>query len=250
MVNPWAVLLTCALALTMLAPVKGWADGGPRTALVIGTASYDFGPDLRTPVDDARAVASRLAALGYQTYLASDPTQPEFLTALAHFRVASAQASHVVIYLAGHGLRWRGETYLLARDTPMDGSGTMLARAIPLRVVVAAVSDKVRTKVILIDACRDLPHGADVMVGAPDATEPHAPAGTFMLYAAQPGAVASDGQGAHSPFAAAVLRALSQERPLPDFARAVRSEVVAQTSGLQVPWSESSMLTEVRIGGG
>ncbi|KNG93648.1 caspase family protein [Pseudaestuariivita atlantica] len=221
-----------------------------KTALVIGIDEYHFGADLRTPAADARAVARRLSALGFDTHLSINPTQPQILTALARFRLASAEAQTTLIYVAGHGVRWRGDTYLLASDTPFaDGAG-LIARSIPVPVLLAATSDKVRNKIVLVDACRDLPLARSAlaeMSRVPMRTRGATQAGSFVLYAAQLDGVAEDGEGAHSPFAASVLSALDRTTDLDGFARAVRAGVIARTRGAQIPWSESSMLTTLDL---
>jgi uncharacterized caspase-like protein len=62
------------------------------------------------------------------------------------------------------------------------------------------------------------------------------------------GKVALDGEGANSPFSAALSRHIG--RPgieVPQLLTRVRAEVVASTKNKQVPWSNSSLLGEVYL---
>ena len=67
----------------------------------------------------------------------------------------------------------------------------------------------------------------------------------LIAYATAPGTVASDGEGRHSPYTAALLQHL--EEPGLEVAmlfRRVRSSVRLATSGQQIPWVSSSLESE------
>ena len=66
--------------------------------------------------------------------------------------------------------------------------------------------------------------------------------GTFIAYSTQPGNVALDGSGRNSPFAAALLKSLTEPgRNLTGVMIEVRKEVLASTAGKQVPWDHSAL---------
>jgi uncharacterized caspase-like protein len=77
-------------------------------------------------------------------------------------------------------------------------------------------------------------------------------AGTLIAFATAPGQVAldGDGEGAHSPFAAALSRHIATPGlEVQQMLTRVRAEVVAATRSRQVPWSNSSLLGEVYLSG-
>src|SRR6185437_11530446 len=66
--------------------------------------------------------------------------------------------------------------------------------------------------------------------------------GTFIAYSTQPGNVALDGAGRNSPFSAALVKHMGEKgRNLPATMIEVRKDVVAATSGKQVPWDHSAL---------
>lgn len=217
-----------------------------RTALVVGVSQYDHGPGLPNAASDAQKVALRLHELGYRTQLLANPDRMQMLKALAHLRLESAEATQTIIYFSGHGASLGDESYLFLRDTRMRAD-QLETSALPLRVLIRAVSDKPRQKILLLDACRDNPVSisANIAVTSPSA----APAGLFIGYAAQPGQIAYDGAGRSSPFTGALLRQLAgPPRPIEDMMRALRLAVIQQTQGRQIPWSRSSLLSRAFLG--
>jgi hypothetical protein len=73
-------------------------------------------------------------------------------------------------------------------------------------------------------------------------------AGTLIAFATAPGQVALDGEGANSPFSAALSRHIGTPGlEVRQMLTRVRAEVVATTKSKQVPWSNSSLLGEVYL---
>lgn len=214
--------------------------GASHIAFVVGIGRYEFAPDLPNAAQDAAAVAQAFRNLGYRTWLARDITRRDMLIHLARLRLEARDAVQVVIYFAGHGVVVGGESYLLLRDTAMDGD-VLAGGALPLRVVTRALSDRPRQKILLLDSCRNTPAPPRAGTAAPRRHRP--PAGLFLGYAAQPGQIAYDGSAGRSPFATALIEQLARPpQSLDDLLRAVRLRVIQLTSGQQIPWSQSSLL--------
>ena len=120
-----------------------------------------------------------------------------------------------------------------------------------------------RTNILIFDACRNNPLEPKVAstgtnraieagsgLAAPTALGSGATlgAGTLIAFATAPGQVALDGEGANSPFSAALSRHIGTPGlEVQQMLTRVRAEVVATTSGKQVPWSNSSLLGEVYL---
>ena len=222
-------------------------SGHNHLSLVISISRYDNVPDVPNAEADAQAIAKRLSELGYGVFHLRNPNQEELLRALAAMRLASSEASQVIVYLAGHGVQNGTDSYFLTRDTkPTLKPDTALKGAVPLSTIIHAFSDKPRQKIILFDACRTPP---ELSRSTPTSATPQsAPAGLFLAYAAGAGQPAYDGADDYSPFAASLLRQLHHpERPLTEILRRARLEVISRTGGRQIPWVQSSLLRPARL---
>lgn len=210
-------------------------------ALVIGNSQYTSGPDLINPGDDTRLVSTFLRQSGIQTVLLHNVTRKRFMLALAELRIMAQDSDKVIIYFAGHGVQIFGESYLLPSDAQIT-SEHVANSAIPLHLLVRAISDKPRQKLIFIDACRENPAFTAFSRVLPRSNSTLS-AGLFVLHSAQPGAPATDGNGRYSPFAKAFVQAVqSAGVAVEPLSRRIRLDVIRATSGTQIPWSHSSLL--------
>jgi uncharacterized caspase-like protein len=132
---------------------------------------------------------------------------------------------------------------------------------IDMDTIMAGLDDQIRTNILIFDACRNNPLEQRVAsvasdraieagsgLAAPGALGPSPTlgAGTLIAFATAPGKVALDGEGANSPFSAALSRHIGTSGlEVQQMLTRVRAEVVAKTGGKQVPWSNSSLLGEV-----
>jgi uncharacterized caspase-like protein len=109
-----------------------------------------------------------------------------------------------------------GENFLLPVDVRADSALNVRLTSLSLQTVIGEVETRVRTTLVLLDACRNNPieealktrlrqsrrafaetRGlARVTVNSPD---------TLVVFATQPNATAADGKGRNSPFAEALL---------------------------------------------
>lgn len=77
---------------------------GDYHALVIGNSQYEEFPDLRTPGNDAKEVASILEQkYGYKTKLILNANRYEIISALNEYRANLNKEDNLLIYYAGHG---------------------------------------------------------------------------------------------------------------------------------------------------
>lgn len=245
-----SLLLTLALSLL----VATGSLAGPRVALVVGNQNYTHGPDLKNPVADASAMAIRLQELGFTVTLAEDQNLVEFGRSLNRFKTALEGAEVALFYYAGHGVQVDGATYLIPTDGRMETRDD-LATAITINEIADVVQNDLRAGIILVDSCRDNPFyearsrsfTRQEVAGGVDGPS----LGLFIGYASQPGATASDGVGGHSPFTEALLGALDEPGlEIEHVMRRLRYSVALQTEGVQVPWSQSSLLGSVILNDG
>lgn len=241
------------------------ASNAPRHALVIGNGAYTSVAPLPNPANDARSVASALAAAGYQLHgggALTDLTAAEMRAAIASFgRTAAETGGIAFVYYAGHGVQLGGVNYLIPTDADIASTDDIRSQAVSAQLLLNTLAEEqVELKVIVLDACRDLPFAEDqdnrsVAVAqnatggstlrslTPGLSQLQAPPGALVAFSTGPGAVAQDGPiGGNSPYAAAMVEAMS--RPglrFEDLFIAVRNIVRAKTQGAQTPWETSSL---------
>lgn len=240
-------LLARLAALPLSAAAARVVNAAPRrniAALSVGISSYAHGPALPSANRDSRLMAATFLQLGYETEHISDPSHQEFLLSLARLRVRAEAAWTVVIYVAAHGLMRGGESVIFPRDA--DFANAPLSQAVPETVLLRAVSDKPRQKVLFLDTCREVPGFSGCPAGDCGVYAPGFLAGTHVSYATQPGAGSLDGGDGYSPFARGLRETLTVPGlDLAEVSRRVRSDVIRATSGLQVPWDRSSLLEPI-----
>jgi uncharacterized caspase-like protein len=165
------------------------------------------------------------------------------------------------VYYAGHGVQIDGRNYLVPVDVQLVAGRNITDGMIDMDTILAALDDQVRTNILILDTGRNNPMEPQVASAAPNrgieaGSGLAAPtalsagatlgAGTLIAFATAPGQVALDGEGANSPFSAALSRHIGTPGlEVQQMLTRVRAEVVARTSGKQVPWSNSSLLGEV-----
>lgn len=245
------------LLLTILLPLSTLA--ADRVALVIGNNQYaDLPPNMQltSPADDARDMAAALKSLGYSLVTGkaiTDAKRDTITTATEQFATAARGAEAAVFYFSGHGIQVGDDNYLLPTDTPkLTGISTLNNRAVLLRnsVMVALEEAGAKTKVIILDCCRDNPFAAQLsqalaQVGKSVKTKSvgeitgYGP-GFYLAFATSPGQTAADGNGArNSPFTAAMLQAIptGAAKDIDFYFREVKAKLPSD----QVSWTNHSL---------
>ncbi len=225
------------------------AGAGRIAAFVWGCSRFSNLPELGNAVSDATYIATRLNALGHHVTLHVDTPRTALLRALARFRLRASHADTVLFYLASHGLQSGGDVHVAATDSKVTAHSREPAGFIPLRIFDAAVTDRIRTRLFFVDACREI---TGIQQPPSTGTADHMPgAGQYIGYASQFGAPAFDGPGERSPFASALLDGLERKGlTIEELSRFIRLHVIRATGGVQVPWSRSSLLTVTTINPG
>ncbi len=221
-----------------------------RVALVIGNGAYQSVSELKNPKNDATAIADALVAVGFDEVVRRDDLdQRSLLRALQEFSDLSAGADTAVVYFAGHGVEVDNRNYLVPTDASLAKVADVEFEAVPLDAVRTAVSSASKLRLVILDACRNNPFklasdGKKRSVGRglarvePDANE-------LIAYAAKEGTVAADGEGANSPFAAALVKHLAEPGLEINFLfRRVRDDVVAATGKVQEPFTYGTLGAE------
>jgi len=238
------------------------ANTGLRVALVIGNGAYAHVKALPNPPNDARSIARSLRDIGFVVSEGIDLDRAAMQKTTRDFLREAARAQVAVVYYAGHGVQIDGRNYLVPVDVRLQAGSNITEAMIDMDTILAGLDDQVRTNILILDACRNNPVAPQVAsagpsraveaggLAAPAALGPGATlgAGTLIAFATAPGQVALDGEGANSPFSAALSRHIGTPGlEVQQMLTRVRAEVVASTKAKQVPWSNSSLLGEVYL---
>lgn len=266
------VALLATSAGVMLASTELRAER--RVALVIGNSEYRNVAALGNPVNDARAMADKLKAMKgeykFDVILALNSDRAAMLAKLNEFRAKTKGADVALVFYAGHGIAINSESFFLPVDTPSQISVTgeaasadaMAGHLVSMATLLAPLNEA-RVGIAFLDACRNTPGRADLGLKVV-ALDPKGGAtravpvsrglasmtvvptqkslGMFRAYATAADNVAVDGAGRNSPFTSAILRHIDKSGlEIRDLMLNVRTEVMKETSGKQVPWEEAAL---------
>jgi Caspase domain len=192
-----AALTSVAIAfLTLAAP----AHAEKRVALVIGNNDYRNVPKLQKAVNDARTMGDTLKQLGFSVMMAENQTRAAFSQTLLAFDAAVAPGDTAFFFYAGHGFEIAGQNFLLPTDVPAatEGQEELVRDASVLadRIIERLQNRKVRTAILVFDACRNNPFersGTRAVAGGGGlAPMTQLPEGVFSVFSAGPRQTALD----------------------------------------------------------
>jgi hypothetical protein len=240
-----AIAALALLASLAAAPAGAQAAPERRFALVIGNSEYKAGR-LPTAANDAGLVAEALRTAGFDVAGARDLDQETVRRSIREFieKVSAAGPEAVsLVYLAGYGLQFEGENYII----PVDAT---ITRSEDIPIDATRISDITRplsgtpgaVKIIVVDAARQHPY---TPAGAPLASglglvEPDP--GMLIAFNTAPGSVAPIENGPYGAFASALAEMIGTGGiGLDDVFARVRLRVSEKTGGVAVPWSASKI---------
>jgi uncharacterized caspase-like protein len=236
------ICLSCLVARPALAE--------KRVALVIGMSEYRQVPRLPNPTRDADAMTALFQKAGFDLVESKrDLGIAGLRRALREFAEAAQDADIAVVYYAGHGMEVDGANYLIPVDARLASDFDIEDEAVSLDRVLRALDPVKRLKLVILDACRDNPFASTMKrtlasrsIGRGLAKIEPAMSDTLVAFAAKAGAVAMDGDGLNSPFAAALVKHLTE--PGLDLRIAfgrVRDDVLKATNNRQEPFVYGSL---------
>ncbi len=244
-----------ALLVVGLAGLLVWwalpALAEKRVALVIGNSAYEHTVVLKNPRHDAEAIAAKLRTLGFDVVDGYDLTVRDFLSKVNTFATRVESADVGLLFYAGHGLQAGNKNYLVPVDADLKSEIDLQFQTMPLNLILNAMKGAKRINIVLLDACRNDPL-ASKLASAVNANRSVGGTrglarignvvGTYIAFSTSPDSVAQDGSGDHSPFAQAILKEIGTPgTDIEIIMRRVRNDVIKETHGTQVPWSNSSL---------
>jgi uncharacterized caspase-like protein len=251
-----AAAFACVIVL-LAAPVSR-AD--TRVALVIGNSNYENANVLRNPKNDALDMTAALEVLGFKVYGGFDLNYSDMGAKIGEFEDAARNADITLLFYAGHGMQVNGRNYLIPVNAKLERESALNFEAIDSDTVINSMYGPGKTAIVFFDACRDNPLsrkfarslGKTRSTAVPQglAAPSIADGGMLIGFSTAPGSVAADGEGRNSPFTTALLNHIATPGlEIQQLMTKVKADVYADTKSEQVPWHNSSLRSEVYLGG-
>ena len=217
-----------------------------RCALVIGNSIYDNLPFLANPVKDAADIRGSLLNLGFDVMDAYDCNYADMKTMLNVFTSKAKNYDAAVIYYSGHGVQEAGNNYLIPVDCPLESRADLNKCVSALEVVEKLENTGCETKIIFLDACRNVKttwlrsaqQGLASMEGYP---------GMVIAFSTRTGRTANDGTGDNSPFAKAFLDNVADNTSFSEMMANVARQTYTTTEDKQFPVTIGSLMTDFRF---
>ncbi len=254
-----ALMIVAAISL----PAMAAEPRQKRVALVIGNAQYGSLPKLKNPANDMREVANTLRAAQFEVFEGQDLTRIDFEELLKSFLRSVENADVSLVYYSGHGIQIAGKNYLVPVDARLATPYDVEIESVNVDNIYGYLRENSKMQLIFLDACRDNPFRAeqywiaDRLEKAPKIAGLAAPTnlgtpsrrgigmGSLFAFSTEPDKVAYDGTGELSHYTQAfVKRALIPNTEVRQMLTQVRRDVITSTDGRQVPWENSSLLTD------
>lgn len=247
------------LTLALLPLATGCATQPERVAFIVGNSAYSHASPLKNPSNDASALAEAFRRLGFRVIQGQNLSREGTERQLRDFFQHLGRAEAAVFFYAGHGLQINGKNFLVPVDFDPERDEYLTTQLVQLDSVLNEMANRVQHSLVFLDACRDNPFattlvsklakGRSVPIDATRGVkvvgnglaEAKGNVGMLIAFATQPGNVASDGSGAHSPFATGLLKYLDQPLEVRELLTKVRMSVVKETASQQIPWDHSSL---------
>lgn len=189
-------------------------QGPKRLALIVANANYPKA-SLRNPINDGRTVKEYLQKVGFEVILRENMPLRELKRTVDTFLVDLGRQKQNIglFFYAGHGLMVNGDNYLQPVDAEPTDEPDVEFECYPLRRLVAKMEQANPTGANLIfwDACRNNPYRAwSRGSGDPTHTAVIPPVGTMIIYATEPGKVASDGTEKNGLFTGELIKHIEE----------------------------------------
>ena len=216
-----------------------------RVALVIGNSNYKVGP-LLNPSNDAKAIANKLAQLGFEVLKFEDLRKVDLKKAIDEFGSKLKGKDSGLFYYAGHGIQVDGINYLVPVDASIEHENEVEYDCINIgRVLRKMESSKINTKIVILDACRNNPFERSWSRGSQSKglASMKASKGTFIAYATSPGETASDGTKDNGLYTEALLQHIGTPSiQIEQIFKKVRITVEQKSNNKQIPWESTSLI--------
>ena len=241
--------VTALISFLMLMTVTH-ALAEKRVALVMGISKYEYVPQLPNPTRDAASIGEVFKKASFDVVeMKRDLSIADMRRVIRDFANSASDADVAVVYYAGHGIEVNGTNYLIPADARLLSDFDVEDETVSLDRVLKALDPAKKLRLVILDACRENPFQKTMKrsigtrsIGRGLAEIEPQSTNTLIAFAAKAGALASDGDGGNSPFAAALMKHLAS--PGLDLRLAfgrVRDDVLKTTGNRQEPFVYGSL---------
>jgi hypothetical protein len=223
-----------------------------RIALVIGNGAYTKAKTLPNPANDAADMAQALKDLGFEVLSGTNLSKRQMEALIREFGAKLANSGGTgLFYYAGHGIQVGGENYLVPVEADIPEEDEVGYAAVPVSLVLTKMTTaKNDLNIVILDACRNNPFARSWRSFRDNSSSDglakiSPPTGTLVLYATEPGKVASDGAGRNGLFTEALLKQIKKPNLEYDqMVKAVSADVWQTSNKKQLPWKEGNSLQD------
>ena len=222
-----------------------------RIALVIGNGAYTKAKPLPNPSNDAADMAATLKTLGFEVLSGVNLDKRGIENLIREFGNKLANGGVGLFYYAGHGIQVGGENYLVPVDVDIPEEDEVSYSTVPVNLVLRKMAMAGNTlNIVILDACRNNPFARSWRTfrdnsNADGLAKISPPTGTLVLYATEPGKVASDGTGRNGLFTESLLKQIKKPNVEYDqMVKALSAEVWQKSNKQQFPWKEGNSLQD------
>jgi len=243
------VLRWCVLCL-FLGLLSGNSSAAERVrkALIVGNAEYSGIPKLKNSVNDAVLIDETLRARGFETTLLTNATKRQMTEAAQEFAKGLDSNSVGLFYFAGHGLEVNGRNYLVPVDASIESEADIEFESVDAgRILSIFKIANNGLNLMILDACRNNPfiEGDSRSVLLKSGLAAMRPAtGSLVLYATEPGNVASDNvHGKNGLFTKSLVESIKQPGlKIEDVFKRTAINVRKESANTQTPYIEGVIL--------
>ena len=247
-----SVLLKWAVATLALSLTFAQAQAGDRrVAFVVGNSSYQSVPQLPNPRNDATAVAQAFKKSGFEVITAIDVDRLGFDAALEKYIRSLGGADLSVFYYSGHGIQVGGDNRIIPTDAHLTSPADLEVETVSVKTIMSYMKANSKLQMMFLDSCRNNPFPSSSFLVGPEKqmlvagvglAPQDSPMGSLVSFSTQPGAVAIDGAGDHSPFTKSMLDdSFKLGVDVKSAMTQVADEVWQATSQKQKPWLTDSL---------
>ena len=205
-------------------------------ALIIGNADYPQGR-LANPVNDAQDLAVKLKGLGFDVIGKTNLDLADMNQAIDDFCKRATDYDAAMFFYAGHAVQNGGVNYLMPAKSAIDAAAINDACVNMNQVMAKLDASDVKTKIIILDACRDNGLQSLSRSASEQGLARMSSSGSIIMFSTQAGKTAKDGTGnRNSPFTQELLKEIDRPNvPLHQIFKDIQTNVSNNTNKEQVP---------------
>ncbi|MET1415338.1 caspase family protein [Roseibium sp. HPY-6] len=228
-------------------------DPGRRVALVIGNQDYQYVEPLLNPLNDTKEITRVLQEADFDVTVGTNLGKKELEKVVRRFLRELNDGDTALFYYSGHALQVGESNFILPVDAKLASEYDLEFESLKVSHLLDYMKAASSMQIVMLDACRDNPFEIGSLFWGEEEYSlgktrglrriPNK-LGSFISYATRPGQVAYDGEGPLSPFTSSVVgNALDPSLEIKDLMTKVRDEVVRKTGGQQIPYEDSTLVT-------